>query len=399
MLAGAYPSRRVRRAEAADHLGPRHRRHRGPPRRPGRRGHERRHDPGPRAVRRVHGRRGGDARPAGRRARRGDGLREPGRRGHHARGEQLADRGDRPRPGDRVAGAGRARQAAVLARRRGRPADRARAGRSARSSARSRTTSAAAPRGRKAATDRLRADHDLDELAAENLLAYLEDEREVVGALPTDRRIVVERFRDELGDWRLVLLTPFGGRVHAPWSLALEARIGERLGARGPDDLVRRRDRDPPARRGGRARRRDRAAVPGSRRGRGPGRRPGRVVRAVRLAVPGERDAGAAPAAPPARDADAALAAAPAGRRPARRRLALRQLPDPRRDVPRGPLGRLRPAGPARGPRRHPAPRDRGPRRRDRPRRARSRARSCSTTSPPTCTTATRRWPSGGPAR
>ena len=50
------------------------------------------------------------------------------------------------------------------------------------------------------------------------------------GVLPTDKRIVVERFRDELGDWRLCLLTPFGGRVHAPWSLALEARIGERLG-------------------------------------------------------------------------------------------------------------------------------------------------------------------------
>src|SRR6266550_640057 len=86
-------------------------------------------------------------------------------------------------------------------------------------------------RGRTAVLARLRADHDLDELAAENLVAYLEDEREVVGALPTDRRIVVERFRDELGDWRLVLLTPFGGRVHAPWSLALEARIGERLGS------------------------------------------------------------------------------------------------------------------------------------------------------------------------
>jgi len=85
-------------------------------------------------------------------------------------------------------------------------------------------------RGRKAATDRLKADHDLDELASENLIAYLEDEREIVGALPTDRRIVVERFRDELGDWRLVLLTPFGGRVHAPWSLALESRIGAKLG-------------------------------------------------------------------------------------------------------------------------------------------------------------------------
>ena len=85
-------------------------------------------------------------------------------------------------------------------------------------------------RGRAVATARLRETHDLDERAADNLLAYLDDEREATGALPTDRRIVVERFRDELGDWRLCLLTPFGGRVHAPWSLALEARIGERLG-------------------------------------------------------------------------------------------------------------------------------------------------------------------------
>ena len=84
--------------------------------------------------------------------------------------------------------------------------------------------------GRAAAATRLRDHHDLDDRAAENLLAYLEDEREATGALPTDRRVVVERFRDELGDWRLCLLTPFGGRVHAPWSLAIEARIGERLG-------------------------------------------------------------------------------------------------------------------------------------------------------------------------
>jgi ATP-dependent Lhr-like helicase len=85
-------------------------------------------------------------------------------------------------------------------------------------------------KGRAAATVRLRERHDLDERAADNLLAYLDDEREATGTLPTDRRIVVERFRDELGDWRLCLLTPFGGRVHAPWSLAIEARIGERLG-------------------------------------------------------------------------------------------------------------------------------------------------------------------------
>jgi ATP-dependent Lhr-like helicase len=85
-------------------------------------------------------------------------------------------------------------------------------------------------KGRTAAATRLREHHDLDERAAENLLAYLEDERDATGVLPTDRRVVVERFRDELGDWRLCVLTPFGGRVHAPWSLALEARIGERLG-------------------------------------------------------------------------------------------------------------------------------------------------------------------------
>ncbi len=87
------------------------------------------------------------------------------------------------------------------------------------------------PKGRAAAIERLRTRNDLDPLAAENLVAYLEDEREAAGALPTDRRVVVERFRDELGDWRLVLLTPFGGRVHAPWSLAIEARLRERLGS------------------------------------------------------------------------------------------------------------------------------------------------------------------------
>ncbi|MFL5674631.1 MAG: DEAD/DEAH box helicase [Chloroflexota bacterium] len=85
-------------------------------------------------------------------------------------------------------------------------------------------------RGRAVADARLRETHDLDELAAQNLLAYLDDEREVTSVLPTDKRIVIERFRDELGDWRLCILSPFGGRVHAPWSLALEARIGERLG-------------------------------------------------------------------------------------------------------------------------------------------------------------------------
>ena len=62
----------------------------------------------------------------------------------------------------------------------------------------------------------LRRDHDLDERAARNLLQYLRDQREATGVLPSDRTIVVERFRDEIGDWRLCLLSPFGGRVHAP---------------------------------------------------------------------------------------------------------------------------------------------------------------------------------------
>ncbi|HEX7173193.1 MAG TPA: helicase-related protein, partial [Candidatus Limnocylindria bacterium] len=81
-----------------------------------------------------------------------------------------------------------------------------------------------------AATARVREDHALDELAARNLVAYLWEQREVTGALPTDRTIIVERFRDELGDWRVALLTPFGGRVHAPWSMAIESRLREHHG-------------------------------------------------------------------------------------------------------------------------------------------------------------------------
>jgi ATP-dependent Lhr-like helicase len=88
----------------------------------------------------------------------------------------------------------------------------------------------AGSRGRARAEQTLRDDHRLDELAARNLLDYLAEEREVTGTLPTDRTIVMERFRDDLGDWRICLLTPFGARVHAPWALAIEARLRERLG-------------------------------------------------------------------------------------------------------------------------------------------------------------------------
>src|SRR5579864_8811036 len=78
--------------------------------------------------------------------------------------------------------------------------------------------------------ERLAEECALDERAVRNLRAYLAEEREVTGALPTDRQIVVERFRDELGDWRVCVLTPFGGRVHAPWAIAIEAKVQSRLG-------------------------------------------------------------------------------------------------------------------------------------------------------------------------
>jgi ATP-dependent Lhr-like helicase len=70
----------------------------------------------------------------------------------------------------------------------------------------------------------------LDELAARNLLAYLVEQREATGVLPDDRTILVERFRDELGDWRLAVHSPFGAQVNQPWALALSAQMRERLG-------------------------------------------------------------------------------------------------------------------------------------------------------------------------
>ncbi|HEV8221068.1 MAG TPA: DEAD/DEAH box helicase, partial [Streptosporangiaceae bacterium] len=77
------------------------------------------------------------------------------------------------------------------------------------------------------ATARLRGD-GLDELAAGNLINYLTAQREATGYVPDDRTLVLERFRDELGDWRLVLHSPYGARVHAPWALAIAARLRDR---------------------------------------------------------------------------------------------------------------------------------------------------------------------------
>jgi ATP-dependent helicase Lhr and Lhr-like helicase len=71
-------------------------------------------------------------------------------------------------------------------------------------------------------------DTGLDELASRNLVRYLSEQRKATGYVPDDRTLVVERFRDELGDWRVVLHSPYGDRVHAPWALAITARLRER---------------------------------------------------------------------------------------------------------------------------------------------------------------------------
>jgi ATP-dependent helicase Lhr and Lhr-like helicase len=80
------------------------------------------------------------------------------------------------------------------------------------------------------ALTRLREDFHLEQRAAQNLLAYLREQEGATGVIPSDRTIVIERFRDEIGDWRVCILTPFGGRVHAPWAMAIAARLRESLG-------------------------------------------------------------------------------------------------------------------------------------------------------------------------
>ena len=76
-----------------------------------------------------------------------------------------------------------------------------------------------------AALTRLVAEHDLDPGAAENLMQFLADQEAATGSVPDDRTVVIERCRDELGDWRVCVLTPFGSRIHIPWAMAVSARI------------------------------------------------------------------------------------------------------------------------------------------------------------------------------
>ncbi len=75
--------------------------------------------------------------------------------------------------------------------------------------------------------EELAAEYDLDRRAAQNLVAYLREQQQATRVVPSDETIVVERFRDEIGDWRLCILSPYGGRVHAAWGLALAQKIRE----------------------------------------------------------------------------------------------------------------------------------------------------------------------------
>ena len=84
---------------------------------------------------------------------------------------------------------------------------------------------------RNAALSRLIREHDLDSMAAENLIRFLADQEIATTAVPDDRTIVIERTRDEMGDWRVCVLTPFGSRIHAPWAMAITGRIRASGGA------------------------------------------------------------------------------------------------------------------------------------------------------------------------
>ena len=189
--------------------------------------------------------------------------------------------------------------------------------------------------------------HGLDEWAAGNLVAYLHEQLEATNVLPSDSTLLVERFRDELGDWRLVLHSPYGNPVHAPWALAINARLRERYGVDGQamasdDGIVIRipdTDAEPP---GG-----DLVVFDAGRDRRHRHHR-GRRVGAVRGPVPRVRGPRPAAAPPGPRPEVAAVAAAPAVRGAARGGREVPVVPHRARGGPRVPAGRLRPPGPHR---------------------------------------------------
>ena len=273
-----------------------------------------------------------------RRARRGDGLRVPRRRRLRPRRDELADQGDHPRPRARPARAGPARPAAVLARRQRRAGPPSWAPRSARSP---RELAGAGPSA--SSIERCHAMR-ARRLRHRQPVALIAEQREATGTVPPTRTFVVERFRDELGDWRVILHSPYGLRVHAPLGpRGRRAAAGALRHRRAADGLRRRHHRAPARHRGHAARRR--AVRLRRRRDRPDRHRRGRRLGAVRRPVPRMRGAGPAAAAPPPRQAFPAVAAAPAGGAAARRRAQVPGLPDRARDRARVPAGRLRRAG------------------------------------------------------
>ena len=212
MLAGRYPSDAFAELRPRHRLGPRRRPADGPARRPAAGRHLRGDDPRSRAVRRAH-----RGRRAGRRARRGDGLRVAGRRHLRPGGQQLADHRDHPRPGQRRAGRGSpGRLPFWRGDNLGRPAELGRAiGEFTREMSEHGARAGPRPPGR-ARPRRLGG-------CATSWPTWPSSRRPAT--CPTDRTIVVERTRDELGDWRLTVLSPFGAQVHAPWALLARERL------------------------------------------------------------------------------------------------------------------------------------------------------------------------------
>ena len=208
------------------------------------------------------------------------------------------------------------------------------------------------------AIDRLTREHDLDASAAENLLQYLRDQMSAARAVPDAATVVVERVRDELGDWRVCVLSPRGGRIHAPWAMAAAAKIRQETGVDvetlwGDDGfVVRFPDVDQPP---------DPALLLPD-----PDEVQALVVRqlgahgALRGQVPRERGPIAAPAQASPGHARAAVAAAEEGRGSAGGRGALRIVSSPARDLSRVPARLLRHAGARRDTDRCAQPQDQG---------------------------------------
>ena len=248
----------------------------------------------------------------------------------------LADRGHHPRPGAGHARTRAAGQDAVLEGRRARPARRAGPGHG--------RVLPRAVRGRPSRRRRpkLRAGR-AGRAGGRQPVGYLAEQRAATGHVPDDRTLVVERFRDELGDWRVVLHSPVrrpGARAVGAGRRRPAARALRRLDVQAmhADDgiVLRLPDTDEPPPAGDRAVR--------ARRDRAPGHRRGRRLGAVRLPVPRVRRPGAAAAPPRARAGARRCGSSGSGPPSCSRWPRVRRLPDRARDGARVPAGRLRPA-------------------------------------------------------